>query len=291
MIARIRARQPQATSDIEALAYDIEDKRKRDQQDIDKLEREIDDLETDVKADLRKSLAQLQGRKGASSTMVKQIQATNQAQSDAIKKILDVDRDQQKAINDLKQASKIEPAVEPRSDVTAAPAGPSVGGQPAAQITAPAVKKTSLKKTATKKSSVKSRDQLPLDQPQLDIAPAATVTPSTEPTALSVPTAEPVPSNVIDIRRRSRGPQKELPLDGEEPFQPQAKTGTLGETRSLAVRRDENENIILDEAGKDACYHKVRSRYKVWPSAYASGALVQCRKKGAANWGTGGKKK
>ena len=42
---------------------------------------------------------------------------------------------------------------------------------------------------------------------------------------------------------------------------------------------------------KDACYHKVKARYKVWPSAYASGALVQCRKKGASNWGTGGKKK
>lgn len=37
---------------------------------------------------------------------------------------------------------------------------------------------------------------------------------------------------------------------------------------------------------KDACYYKVKSRYKVWPSAYASGALVQCRKKGAKNWGT-----
>jgi hypothetical protein len=37
---------------------------------------------------------------------------------------------------------------------------------------------------------------------------------------------------------------------------------------------------------KDACYYKVKSRYKVWPSAYASGALVKCRKKGAANWGT-----
>jgi len=36
---------------------------------------------------------------------------------------------------------------------------------------------------------------------------------------------------------------------------------------------------------QDACYHKVKSRYKVWPSAYASGALVRCRKKGAANWG------
>ena len=42
---------------------------------------------------------------------------------------------------------------------------------------------------------------------------------------------------------------------------------------------------------KDACYRKVKSRYKVWPSAYASGALVKCRKVGAKNWGTGGKKK
>lgn len=42
---------------------------------------------------------------------------------------------------------------------------------------------------------------------------------------------------------------------------------------------------------KDACYHKVKSRYKVWPSAYASGALVQCRKKGAKNWGNKSKKK
>lgn len=36
---------------------------------------------------------------------------------------------------------------------------------------------------------------------------------------------------------------------------------------------------------KDACYYKVKSRYKVWPSAYASGALVKCRKVGAKNWG------
>jgi len=53
-------------------------------------------------------------------------------------------------------------------------------------------------------------------------------------------------------------------------------------------------NGALDEAkdkktkgsgSKDACYHKVKSRYSVWPSAYASGALVKCRKVGAANWG------
>ena len=47
---------------------------------------------------------------------------------------------------------------------------------------------------------------------------------------------------------------------------------------------------LLNEK-KDACYYKVKSRYKVWPSAYASGALVQCRKKGAKNWGNKGKKR
>ena len=45
------------------------------------------------------------------------------------------------------------------------------------------------------------------------------------------------------------------------------------------------DEIEIEEGKKDACYHKVKSRYKVWPSAYASGALVKCRKKGAANWG------
>lgn len=46
----------------------------------------------------------------------------------------------------------------------------------------------------------------------------------------------------------------------------------------------------LIEEKKDACYYKVKSRYKVWPSAYASGALVKCRKVGAKNWGKSKKK-
>jgi len=45
-----------------------------------------------------------------------------------------------------------------------------------------------------------------------------------------------------------------------------------------------SEELMMEK--KDACYYKVKSRYKVWPSAYASGALVKCRKKGANNWGT-----
>jgi hypothetical protein len=60
-----------------------------------------------------------------------------------------------------------------------------------------------------------------------------------------------------------------------------------GPAKNVATKVREQD---LDEK-QDACYRKVKSRYKVWPSAYASGALVQCRKKGAANWGTGAKKK
>jgi hypothetical protein len=57
-----------------------------------------------------------------------------------------------------------------------------------------------------------------------------------------------------------------------------------------AINVKTEETVIEGKGEKDACYHKVKSRYKVWPSAYASGALVKCRKKGAANWGNSTKK-
>ena len=50
----------------------------------------------------------------------------------------------------------------------------------------------------------------------------------------------------------------------------------------------EPEGDMVEE--KDACYKKVKARYDVWPSAYASGALVKCRKVGAKNWGNKTKK-
>jgi hypothetical protein len=60
-----------------------------------------------------------------------------------------------------------------------------------------------------------------------------------------------------------------------------------GELQVEIIKTDFDE--IIEEAEKkakrDACYHKVRARYDVWPSAYASGALVKCRKVGASNWG------
>ena len=79
-----------------------------------------------------------------------------------------------------------------------------------------------------------------------------------------------------------------------DPGQPQ-KTGAAKPTMvSTDPKKKMKENVSFAEAKdkkgkgsgtKDACYHKVKSRYSVWPSAYASGALVKCRKVGAANWG------
>ena len=60
-----------------------------------------------------------------------------------------------------------------------------------------------------------------------------------------------------------------------------------GELQVEIIKTDFDEIIEETEkkAKRDACYHKVKARYDVWPSAYSSGALVQCRKVGAANWG------
>ena len=61
------------------------------------------------------------------------------------------------------------------------------------------------------------------------------------------------------------------------------KQVTLKSAKNARIMQQASQNKMTEE--KDACYSKVKSRYKVWPSAYASGALVKCRKVGAKNWG------
>ena len=64
----------------------------------------------------------------------------------------------------------------------------------------------------------------------------------------------------------------------------------LDEKSSKRAKRKRRAKKKKKKAKRDACYHKVRARYDVWPSAYASGALVKCRKVGAKNWGNKSKK-
>jgi hypothetical protein len=107
---------------------------------------------------------------------------------------------------------------------------------------------------------------------------------------------------------RASGKEKRLsPSKGRASVKPIQSFGYKEEVEQVVEHheKDKNGNTIphddekivneSDKKGKgsgtkDACYHKVKSRYSVWPSAYASGALVKCRKVGAANWGNSSKK-
>jgi len=112
---------------------------------------------------------------------------------------------------------------------------------------------------------------------------------------------EGVPKCVSSAKRASMSKKERLAAQAakrrEDPGQ-QQKSGAAKPTMvktDRKVKEDMDINEAKDKPGKgsgkkDACYHKVKSRYSVWPSAYASGALVKCRKVGAANWGNSTKK-
>tara|TARA_R110000796_G_scaffold82600_2_gene181070 strand:- start:197 stop:367 length:171 start_codon:yes stop_codon:yes gene_type:complete len=52
-----------------------------------------------------------------------------------------------------------------------------------------------------------------------------------------------------------------------------------GSCTCKAVKRKKVKTMKKGGSVKDACYHKVKASYKVFPSAYASGAIAKCRKK------------
>jgi len=93
-------------------------------------------------------------------------------------------------------------------------------------------------------------------------------------------------ASMTPAERRSAARRKKAADPGQ-----QQKTGAVKPTYVSTDKPKKKMNEEADKKGKssgkkDACYHKVKSRYSVWPSAYASGALVKCRKVGADNWGT-----
>ena len=77
---------------------------------------------------------------------------------------------------------------------------------------------------------------------------------------------------------------------GGSDYTPDGKVPVNNSFETEGETIEEGDKKGKGSGSKDACYHKVKSRYSVWPSAYASGALVKCRKVGAANWGNSSKK-
>ena len=81
-------------------------------------------------------------------------------------------------------------------------------------------------------------------------------------------------------KKAKKRKNEELYMDLEQLIQEELEA-VIDEKRKKKKKKKKKKS----SGKKDACYHKVKSRYKVWPSAYASGALVKCRKVGAKNWG------
>jgi len=101
--------------------------------------------------------------------------------------------------------------------------------------------------------------------------------------------------NVNDVNAAGGGYTGNIKQTGQKTYNPStsdAYNKFFGRPRpEFAKDSFEPEGELVKEEGKkDACYYKVKSRYSVWPSAYASGALVKCRKVGAKNWGNKSKK-
>ena len=105
--------------------------------------------------------------------------------------------------------------------------------------------------------------------------------------------------------KAGRGGTSDVSGGGKKPIRVKTKAESvmnLSKEKLIEMIQEEYQNILsennmmteaqFDEAAgeKDACYRKVKARYDVWPSAYASGALVKCRKVGAKNWGNKSKK-
>ena len=102
----------------------------------------------------------------------------------------------------------------------------------------------------------------------------------------------------VAMEQRAREMGKSSQAAVYRKFINQMKKKTKQEESKMSLKLEELVGKPITEAQfdeaagkKDACYHKVKARYDVWPSAYASGALVKCRKVGAKNWGNKSKKK
>ena len=91
--------------------------------------------------------------------------------------------------------------------------------------------------------------------------------------------------------KAGRGGTSDISGGGKKPIRVKTKTeGVMNLSKKELTEMILEEYCMVLSEKKDACYHKVKARYDVWPSAYASGALTKCRKVGADNWGNKSKK-
>jgi hypothetical protein len=99
---------------------------------------------------------------------------------------------------------------------------------------------------------------------------------------------EGTPKCVSSAKRASMSKSERLSAQRRKKAADPNQQSKSGGAKPTYVKTDLKEADIKgkNSGKKDACYHKVKARYRVWPSAYASGALAKCRKAGSKKWGS-----
>jgi hypothetical protein len=265
ILQQLRVAQPQADSDTEALTYAFRDAQVKDRTDINRLEKETDDLESTVKQDLQKTVNTLKTQRDRVVDRLRQVANTNTRQDQIINRLYQIDREQQQALDDLKTSSK--PAVTKVVGVTG-----RQEPQPAIQVPPP--------------SSARPKS----DAAPVDIAPPSTSTASVqEPPIKDIGTRAPG-ATVTPITTAKKKRQKKLDFDakvynepiqrmGESDMEEDIKLRGLGE----AKKKPRPTNKELWGRAKSAA----RSKFDVYPSAYANAWAAKWYKSHGGGWRMG----
>lgn len=283
MLDKIRTRQPQATSDLEALAYDLEDQQAQDRKDIERLERERDDIESEVKQDLEQQIGKLRGKRTTAPAALDKLRSDDERQNaalDRLQKIVQqkdaLDAEQNQAIDDLERNLQQRPR---------ASLAPSVSTTPATQPTAQPKRDRSAQRQArgpvepaAQQQKSKERRAARASQIARPVAPGTgeIVEPGAE-----TPSAG-AQSNVIDLAKE----RERIRAAAQQAQQTQKATGTHGPQAGLfEKKRPVPTNKELWGRAKAAA----RSKFDVYPSAYANAWASKWYKAHGGGWRMGKK--
>ena len=196
MLRQLRIQNPQAQSDLEALAYSVIDGQRKDREDIEKLEKETDNIEQNVKGDLQKRIDTMNTQRGRIVDRLNQVQNTNKEQDEFLNQLLQLDKQQQQALDALKKTTQKKGDKSVAQPKAAEPgASLDLPGAPAAEPDAPAPQPKKQASRAPKPqgtmSAVDTDDEMARAQMSLPIGK-----PIRQKPALTVVPKSPAPVNI-----------------------------------------------------------------------------------------------
>ncbi len=89
---------------------------------------------------------------------------------------------------------------------------------------------------------------------------------------------EPITKRVSQNRSNNFPVNQEVTMNADGSGGPISIAKKIG-PQGLGVLGNNGYHIGSPAKKKDACYHKAKAKYDVFPSAYASGYIAKCRKR------------